>query len=364
VPPDEISSSYSYQYCALSFVLDGSIECLITAPAIMDVLKITPPFFYSYQCGSTLLTSYLPVHMYSVSLQIIDTVVSLIIIFSSSTMTQQPRWLLSLFPGVCWPSHWQRVGSSIVDINEQQPVMIEPHQIISRTMNNIILLVSFGLCSPVLCVCIAVSICMHLCSWLILIGRFVSLRLALRVLVSPSSPSTPDAGSLVSPSFSSLYLFSLHYLTTSLVSESPNEDHKTIDDPLLHLLNKQLQCANSSLLVCKWPVTLMSCFFVTLLCWDMAGDKVGWFQALWVPVVGVVMSLAIWVCDRLLVTAAPHGSWSRDTCISSSIFSSCSSHCLNHRQSASPLSRGAELVSRSLHQPATEEIGTKSPFIL
>jgi hypothetical protein len=198
VPPDEISSSYSYQYCSLSLInFNGSIACLITAPVLMDVLKITPPFFYSYQCGSTLLTSYIPVHMYSVSLQIISTFVSLIIIFSSSTMAQQqPWWLLSLFPGVCWPSHWQYVRRIVVDIKER-PVMIKPHQIISRTMNNIILLVSFGLCSPVLCVCIAVSICVHLWSWLMLIGRFVSLRLdALRAFRSP--PSTTDAGSLVS----------------------------------------------------------------------------------------------------------------------------------------------------------------------
>jgi hypothetical protein len=193
VPPDEISSSYSYEYCALNLInLDGSITCLITASTFMEVLKITPPFFYSYQCGSTLLTSYIPVHMYTVTLQIVFTVVSLIIIFSSSGMTQHPRWLLSLFPGVCWPAHWQRVGTSIVA--QRQPVMIKPHQIILKTMNNIILLVSFGLCSPVLCVSIAVSICLHLCCWLILIGRFVSLRLDALHTLKSSSPSTTDAG--------------------------------------------------------------------------------------------------------------------------------------------------------------------------
>jgi hypothetical protein len=150
--PSKIYSFYSYKSCALSFIqLDGSIECPITTPALMDVLKITPPFFYSYQCASTLLTSYLPVHMYSISLQVVSTIVMLIIIFTSNLTQQHPRWLLSLFPGVCWPSHWQRV----------------------------------------------VSICLHLCSWLVLIGRFVSVRLdALRALRS-SSPSKTDAGLLV-----------------------------------------------------------------------------------------------------------------------------------------------------------------------
>jgi hypothetical protein len=207
VPPDEISSSYSYQYCALTLLdFDGSIDCLIPASTFMDVLKITPPFFYSYQCGSTLLTSYLPVHMYSISLQIIFAIVTLIIIFSSSNLTPHPRWLLSLFPGVCWPSHWQHAGSSAVDITKQ-PVMIKPHQIISRTMNNIILLLSFGLCSPVLCAFITVSICLHLCSWLMLIGRFVSLRIDALHALRSSSPST-DAGSLLSLSLLSLLLIS------------------------------------------------------------------------------------------------------------------------------------------------------------
>jgi hypothetical protein len=165
----------------------------------MDVLKITPPFFYSYQCGSTILTSYIPVHMYSISLQIIFTVVSVIIILSSSYLTT-PRWFLTLFPGVCWPSHWQSVMTdSSFDLGralEKKPIMIEPHQIITRTMNNIILLLSFGLCSPVLSVCIAVSICVHLCSWLLLIGRFLALNVN-NIHLSRS----PDQG-LCSRSFS------------------------------------------------------------------------------------------------------------------------------------------------------------------
>jgi hypothetical protein len=37
----------------------------------------------------------------------------------------------------------------------------------------------------------------------------------------------------------------------------------------------------------------------------MAGDKGGWLQALWVPIVGVAMVLVIWVCDRLFTFEAP-----------------------------------------------------------
>jgi hypothetical protein len=207
VPPDDISSSYSYQYCTQFLILsDGTPVCLISTSVIMDVLKITPPFFYSYQCGSTLLTSYIPVHMYSISLQVLFTIVTLIIIFSSSDRAQQPPWLLSLLPGVCWPSHWQSLGDSAISRRKRR-VMIKPHQIISRTMNNIILLLSFGLCSPVLCVFITVSICLHLLSWLVLIGRFVSARMDAQRASSSPSIDESDGGSIISPPFLLVDLF-------------------------------------------------------------------------------------------------------------------------------------------------------------
>jgi hypothetical protein len=73
---------------------------------------------------------------------------------------------------------------------ERQPIpirLINPHQIISRMMNNVVLLLSFGLCSPVLCCYTALGICAHLCCWLFLIGRFVCLRTdALQSTASPS----------------------------------------------------------------------------------------------------------------------------------------------------------------------------------
>jgi hypothetical protein len=252
----------------------------------MDVLKITPPFFYSYQCSATLLTSYIPVLIYSISFQILITFLTLIIIFSASSMKQCPRWVLALLPGVCWPTDGESLGASDIDLNEKPIQLIKPHQIISKQMNHLILLLSFGLCSPVLCCYIGVSICLHLCVWLLLIGRFVSVRLDALSAPTSSSLST-DRGSLY---------FLL--ISSSLIAEAD----KIVDDPLLRLLDQQLQSVNTSVLVCKWPVTLVSCFFVTLLSWDMAGDKGGWLQALWVPIVGLVMPLVIWICDRLLMT--------------------------------------------------------------
>ena len=199
MPPNDITSSYSYLSCVTFWILsDGSSVCTLYVPRIMDVLKITPPFYYSYQCGSTLLTSYIPVYMYSISVQIFSSVVTFVCIMFTGTMrAKYIGWLLILFPGVCWPSHWSNitVDHSILDPQKHgEPIqLINPYRIISSVVNNIVLLLSFGLCSPVLCVYISLSICVHLCHWLMLIGRFVCFYID----ALAASPSLSPSGSLL-----------------------------------------------------------------------------------------------------------------------------------------------------------------------
>jgi hypothetical protein len=108
----------------------------------------------------------------------------------------------------------------------------------------------------------------------------------------------------------------------------------------------------------------MSCFFVTLLSWDMAGDKGGWLQALWVPIVGAVMALAIWVSDRQLMTGAAQRSWSPRL---SSLFSSFSSSLPNdHPPFASTrhpeTDHSIELVLSSLHHDPGDAHGASDTF--
>jgi hypothetical protein len=137
----------------------------------MDVLQITPAFAYSYQCGSTLLTSYLPVYIYSISLQIISLFINLFLIFYTSR-TPYPHWFMKLFPGIYWPSYW--VHTSNNETNKVRSLrLIRPSQIITLAMNDFILFLSFGLCCPILCCYITFNLCLHLFVWLMLIGRFV-----------------------------------------------------------------------------------------------------------------------------------------------------------------------------------------------
>lgn len=104
----------------------------------MEVLKLTPPFTYSYQCGSTILTSYIPVYMYSVIIQILVDISRVIAIFHFQQLPQQN---------------------------------IKSSKIISSVMNNLVLLLSFGFSSPVLCFCICLEMIVSEKCWLMLIGK-------------------------------------------------------------------------------------------------------------------------------------------------------------------------------------------------
>ena len=153
--------------------------------------------------------------MYSTSLQILSAIVTFIIaVISSWIVDQHPHWLLSLLPGVCWPGHWQSVDNSSIDLNTKSIRLIKPHQIVSNTMSNLTLLLSFGLCSPVLCCYIALSLCVHLCCWLVLIGRFVYFRIDL--LASSASLSLSLSADTGSPHCHSFLLQTLSHLFQKL----------------------------------------------------------------------------------------------------------------------------------------------------
>ena len=194
--PSEISSSYSYESCNLSLIFpNGHSVCVLYTSMIMDVLKIIPPFYYSYQCGSTILITYLPVYMYTISLQILSILGTSLIIFTSTRtrVESHPQWLVKLFPKVCWLSHLETNNSPELELDKKllctRIRLLNPHQIISSFINNIALLLSFGLCSPVLCFYLSLSICLHLCHWHLLIGRFVCFRID-TLSLSPSSGSS------------------------------------------------------------------------------------------------------------------------------------------------------------------------------
>lgn len=123
-------------------------KCLSYKTVPMEVLKLTPPFTYSYQCGSTLLTSYIPVYMYIVMIQILVDI-SRVIIILNINYENYPKLIRYWFPN-------KHMKSS---------------KIISNVMNNLVLLLSFGLSSPILCFCLCLGMIVSEKCKLILIGK-------------------------------------------------------------------------------------------------------------------------------------------------------------------------------------------------
>lgn len=120
----------------------------------------------------------------------------------------------------------------------------------------------------------------NLCSWLMLVGRFLTLRI-------PTLSSSP----LDSPRDA------LKDLEKPRQSSEPHQHQ----DELVNLLREQVAGVHRHLIECKWPVICTSCFFMTMFSWEIVGDEVGWLEAIWVPVLGVVILAIVMVWDALLV---------------------------------------------------------------
>jgi hypothetical protein len=319
--------------------------------------------------------------MYLVSFQFLLIFVILLSTFDIFTLPEV--FLKNWFSPMMWPQHL------IKEMTRNTPQsLVKPHQIISNVVNNVILMLSFGLCSPVLSCYITLSTCATLLCWLMLIGRFVYCCIenqsAGGANADAGTGADADAGtnrSLESRQndllcedqqnpISGLTSMScdrdrhrdsgdnLRDIESEIeigkdeekASDSVRSTHPTTPLPqrppiLLCLLDEQLRGVRSSLSVCKWPVILTSCFFVTLFCWDMVGDEVGWEEGLWVPVAGVLMLLFVWIWDRFLV-----------------------SHVIDliNRNHLSPLSKPSphfesiELVESSIHQSLSSRFSIDS----
>jgi hypothetical protein len=109
-------------------------------------------------------------------------------------------------------------------------------------------------------------------------------------------------------------------------------EEKERQSNVLDILNQQVHGVHSSLNVCKWPVISTSYAFMTLLCWDMVGDQIGWYNGFWVPIVGALMFLMTWGLDVMWTT------WSYNSLLPFSLL---------------PQLRLIELVPSSIHQQQT-----------
>ena len=53
---------------------------------------------------------------------------------------------------------------------------------------------------------------------------------------------------------------------------------------------------------CKWLIITPCCLFITLLSWDIVGDKEGWKGSYWISLIGIGIMIIIWIIDYLKKT--------------------------------------------------------------
>ena len=179
VSANSIRTPYSYEQCGLyGSDASGNSFCSAYISIEVDSAPLVPPFIYNYQCASVLLTSYIPVFILDLSMQLLlpCTAFGLLSFFNYHSM---PRHFRNMFHGLIWPEFWLNKEGLVLDRHNECLLQKDPWMILdTRTiiccdfLQNLMLMITFGLCSPVLSVLITCVVVLKMHLWKVLIGRF------------------------------------------------------------------------------------------------------------------------------------------------------------------------------------------------
>lgn len=290
-PSHELESQYSFQEC-INPVYDpdsGSTVCLGFATHTVNVEPLTPPFLYHYQCASTLLTSYIPVFMYVYMFQL--TLPFVLFVLSFFEYNSFHKWLRMKLPGMWWPHFWLKACENKMSFDDEDSVkrdmkgiatprrMLNIKTVLSQVMHHSCVLLTFGLCSPHLCLAVICSICVTSDMLSYMIGRFVHYRLN----------SLVQDRQLVISSKGKNDKQSMHEVLSMV---------KT--DNALCSLSEQLGDKTIFVKSCFVPVFTTSAAFMCFICFNMAGDRGGWRQSMWVPVVFLTLCVLFGLMRRCI----------------------------------------------------------------
>jgi hypothetical protein len=285
-------STYEYEYCAyLVNLADGTTSCRDYALAEVEVAPLVPPFSYNNLCSSVLLTSFIPVFILVCALQLLLPLVQ-VCLFASSKYTHFPKPLRKVLFGIFWPEYWRKDNSSSVvsgAVDEKEPselaeplLLLKASRIISTDiLNPLLVLCTFGICSPFLALIMLVSVSLKHYMWVLFLGRFVHTR----ITATMASFGATNRNTEVDTS------------SMSVQHRQVGEDHALVAlsaacVPILDIVTR-----------CVWPVIWSSSLFFAFLCWDVLSDEVGWRKALWAPVGVLCLPVCLWVC---LGVVSPH----------------------------------------------------------
>lgn len=282
VSPDEVTSSYSYNFCFQHVTATG--ECVVLGTEDVTVAPLVPPFSYNNLCSSVVLSSFVPVFMFLYAIQVLLPLLYLLLFTGMKYPAFLPEAVLKSVNGVFWPDYWQRttpLRAAHSDRDEASGVLgsdplrlLKANRIISADiLNHLLLLFTFGMCSPFLALSIVLAATLKQRMWILLLGRFVHAR---TVAAAPNLVIDGVAGN-----------------KSSLKDIEAEEGN--ISDPALLLLASACVPVREKVTHCVWPIIWTSALFFSFLSWDILGDAVGWKQAVWAPVLTLSVPAGLWV---------------------------------------------------------------------
>lgn len=261
----------------------GDTYCSRFSIVEADSASLVPPFLYNNQCGSEILTSFIPVLMLGYSIQLLLTILAFAFL-PYVPYVSMSHVVLKIFHGVICPDYWLQGGDLLVvnkALVKRDPRVLLKIQTVfcNDVLNNWLLMLTFGLFSPVLAAAIACVVVLKMFLWVFLIGRFT--RCALQagcvggttITTATVATKSIDGTAAVAAADDQNGCDVVHFSLAALAAAYT---------PLFEVLARAF-----------WRLVWCSALFVSLLGWDMAADDVGWLRSLWIPLVSFGYTLVL-----------------------------------------------------------------------
>jgi hypothetical protein len=271
VQADSVSTSYSYDGCnsfRMSPIGNHATFCDDWSSIAVESVPVIPPFVYNHQCPSVLLTSYIPVLIIGYSIQLVWCFLMPILVFQAS------KWLnpteisyRQIVGGVSWPEFWldnnnnnNNADNSNSDLEDRKKEALENDPTILLNsqsflcfdvLNNMLIMLTFGLCSPILAAAVACVAVAKTNMVRLLVGRFTA------VLRKDDSRSP-----------------NVHFALVALTK---------LPFPLREVLRESF-----------WLIVWISSCLFSLMCWDIASDDVGLVVSIWIPITVICYPIILW----------------------------------------------------------------------
>jgi Leucine-rich repeat (LRR) protein len=278
--------NYDVELTTNTFTCSGNSNFVFIGPPVV------PPFAYMYQCSSFLLSAYIPVFIYVSAIEILVVLGLMLCLFLRNDSV---IWWLSRAAklGVLWPEFWSTASkSNAVSLSGDHvaaaelllnPIKIATNDIVLHCLVQL----TFGLTSPVLTIAVMVSFCLKLSMWMMLIGRFLFYRI--NAVNSAPKDIEVAAERCTKPK-------------STVDNIAGARKLKIRNDHALVALGQAQLSIRSVYVSCFWPIAVSSSFFIAVLVWDMAADRVDDARsALWAPLSALGMPIFLWLIERGLV---------------------------------------------------------------